>query len=252
MLVSLEVGNHKKLRSLYDNYPYLRGEVAGIIYGGMDEVFVTNPTEPEAALAVLDFRYLAGDPGSEATIELIQFLKPGIFVVVPSAEWHSLLVSHYSGELKTYPREAFQAGDFDIEHLKYFCEGLPQGFTLKRVEPNEVAQFSTDLHPVLVYNWASHTEFSLKGFGFGVVHQGRFVCGVSSCALGGGKVEFEVQTHQDYRQRGLATAGSAAMILYCLEHELEPCWDAANPLSAGLARKLGFQSTGKYDAYVLA
>src|SRR5262249_51368664 len=39
------------------------------------------------------------------------------------------------------------------------------------------------------------------------------------------------------------------LILYCLEHGIEACWDAANEPSAALARQLGFHSTGKYEAY---
>ncbi len=53
------------------------------------------------------------------------------------------------------------------------------------------------------------------------------------------------------RRRGLAMTVAAALILYCLEHGLEPGWDAANEPSAALARQLGFHSTGKYEAYRL-
>ncbi|MBI2360996.1 MAG: GNAT family N-acetyltransferase [Deltaproteobacteria bacterium] len=49
----------------------------------------------------------------------------------------------------------------------------------------------------------------------------------------------------------LLRAVAAALILYCLEHGIEPCWDAANEPSAALARQLGFHSTGKYEAYRL-
>jgi len=85
----------------------------------------------------------------------------------------------------------------------------------------------------------------------GILHQGRFVSGASSGAVGGGKLEIEIQTHRQFRRRGLARAVAAALILYCLEHGIEPCWDAANEPSAALARQLGFHSTGKYVAYRL-
>ena len=85
----------------------------------------------------------------------------------------------------------------------------------------------------------------------GILHQGRFVSGVSSAAVGGGKFEIEIQTQLQFRRRGLARAVAAALIVYCLEHGIEPCWDAANEPSAALARQLGFHSTGKYEAYRL-
>jgi hypothetical protein len=218
----------------------------------MGQVFVAKLTEPKAALAVLDFRYLAGDPESEAAVELIKTLEKDQIVIAPSEAWQTPLLNHYPGVLKSYTREAFQAGDFDMETLKYFCQSLPEEFILKRVEPHEVAQFAADLHPALIYNWTSPAEFAEKSFGFGILHHGRFVSGVSAAAIGARKAEFEVQTHRAYNHRGLATAVCAAMILYCLENGFEPCWDAANPPSAGLARKLGFVSTGQYNAYILA
>jgi hypothetical protein len=253
-LISLSPQQRTIVQPLFHKFPYLRGEVAAVVYGRMGQVFVTSLTEPEAALAILDFRYLAGDPDSEAALALVQSLEANSknrAIVAPSEAWRKLLLSQYPNSLKVRPREAFQAGDFDIEHLRRLTQGLAEGFMLKKVEPHEVAQFASDLHPALVYNWASHEEFIEKSFGFGVVHQGRFVSGVSAAAIGNGKVEFEVQTDPNYVRRGLAAAASAAMILHCLELNLEPCWDAANPPSSGLARKLGFQSSGQYNAYIL-
>jgi RimJ/RimL family protein N-acetyltransferase len=87
--------------------------------------------------------------------------------------------------------------------------------------------------------------------GFGIEHEGRFVAGCSSFAISPHSLEFEIQTHPDYRQRGLATAAASAMIEYCLDHGLEPCWDAHNEISAALARKLGFVEPRPYTAYEL-
>lgn len=251
-LIALSPVQRVIVQPLFADFPYLRGEVASIVYGGMGQIFVTSLTDPKAALAVLDFRYIAGEPGSEAAVELVRALEKGNIVIASPAAWQAPLLDHYPGVLKTYTREAFQVGDFDIERLRHFSQNLPEGFRLKRVDPHEVAQFAADLHPALIYNWSSPAEFAERGFGFGVLHQGRFVSGVSSAAIGARKVEFEVQTHRDYNRRGLATAVCAAMILYCLENDFEPCWDAANSLSARLARKLGFISTGQYNAYILA
>ena len=39
------------------------------------------------------------------------------------------------------------------------------------------------------------------------------------------------------------------MILHCVNHGLEPCWDAHNPMSARLAERLGFVDAAPYTAY---
>ncbi len=42
------------------------------------------------------------------------------------------------------------------------------------------------------------------------------------------------------------------LLLACLERGLHPNWDAANPESAQLAEKMGYCSTGSYEAYFYA
>ena len=119
--------------------------------------------------------------------------------------------------------------------MRRFCQALPIGFELRQVRLEEVTQFATDLDPALIYNFRSHEEFITRGVGLGILHQGTFVSGASSAAVGGGKLEIEIQTHRQFRRRGLARAVAAALILYCLEHGIEACWDAANEPSAALA-----------------
>jgi predicted GNAT family acetyltransferase len=114
-----------------------------------------------------------------------------------------------------------------------------------------VPQLVADLHAALVYNFPSHEAFVRTSIGLGILHQGRYVAAASAAAIGGGKAEFEIQTHPQFRRRGLARAVGAALMLTCLERGLEPCWDAANAPSSALARQLGFRSTGTYDAFTL-
>jgi GNAT superfamily N-acetyltransferase len=251
MLIELDSDNRAFLRRLFDRYPCLHGSVAAVREGGMGRVFVDSHGEPRVALAVLDFHFLAGDPQNENATPLVQLLHPGDVVVTPTAAWQRLLAATYPGELAGYPRETFQAEGFDVDKLRQFCQGLPPGFELRQVHLAEVTQFAADLDSALVYNFRSHEEFITRGVGLGILHHGTFVSGASSAAVGGGKVEIEIQTHPQFRRRGLARAVAAALILYCLEHALEPCWDAANEPSAALARQLGFRSTGKYEVYGL-
>ncbi|NJM87328.1 MAG: GNAT family N-acetyltransferase [Hydrococcus sp. RU_2_2] len=72
----------------------------------------------------------------------------------------------------------------------------------------------------MVYNFRSHEDFINRGVALGILHQGRFVSGASTAAVGGGKVEIDIQTHDRFRRRGLARAVAAALILYCLDRGL--------------------------------
>src|SRR5689334_16327891 len=251
MLIELDSDNRASLRKLFDRYPYVHGSVAAVIEGGMGRVFADAQEEPCVALAVLDFHFLAGDPLNANAPLLFKLLQPGNVVIAPTPAWRHLVAVTYPNALTVYRREAFQAEQFDVDNLRRFCQALPSGFALQEVRLEEVTQFATDLDPALVYNFRSHEEFITQGVGMGILHQGRFVSGASSAAIGGGKFEIEIQTHRQFRRRGLARAAAAALILYSLEHGIEACWDAANEPSAALARQLGFHSTRKYEAYRL-
>ncbi|NHC35884.1 GNAT family N-acetyltransferase [Scytonema millei VB511283] len=172
-------------------------------------------------------------------------------LIAPTPAWQHLVAATYPNALTVDRREAFQADKFDVDKLRRFCQALSSGFELRQVRLEEVAQFAADLDPCLVGSFGSfrsHEEFITQGVGLGILHQGMFVSGASSAAVGGRKLEIEIQTHPQFRRRGLARAVAAALILYCLERGLEPCWDAAHEPSSALARQLGFRSTGKYEA----
>ena len=62
-------------------------------------------------------------------------------------------------------------------------------------------------------------------------------------------IEIEVDTVEEERRKGLATAASAALILRCLDEGLYPSWDAQNIISVHLAEKLGYEYDHEYTAY---
>jgi len=147
MLIELDGDNRASLRRLFDGYPYVHGSIAAVIEGGMGRAFADAQEEPCVALAVLDFRFLAGDPLHANAPLLFKQLQPGNVVVAPTPAWRQLVAATYPNALAVYRREAFQAEQFDVDQLKKFCQALPGGFELRQVRPDEVAQFATDLAP---------------------------------------------------------------------------------------------------------
>lgn len=81
--------------------------------------------------------------------------------------------------------------------------------------------------------------------------RGRTSRGASTYAYYEGGIEIEIDTAPEHRQRGLATACAARLILTCLDRGLYPSWDAANPTSAALAEKLGYRPAGAYVTYAV-
>ena len=214
----------------------------------MGTVHVDDPVRPRVACIDLDFDLLAGDPNTPAAEEAVRGLSPPFSVVTSSSAWGPLLRRVWGDALQTRTRVAFQPGDWERRRLAGFEEALSNEFSLGRITVDEAARFA-ELADSLVYNFPSLEEFAERGVGFGVEFEGRYVSGCSSFALGSRSLEFEIQTHPDFRRRGLATACASAMIEHCLERGLEPCWDAHNEASAALAIKLGFVHPASYTAY---
>ena len=248
MLPEIPVAVRESLRPLFAGIPGLHGIVDAALEGTMGTVRADDATRPAVAVLELEFYLLAGDPLAASAEDVVRGLSPPWSAVTSSEEWEPLLRRIWGAALQTRTRVAFRPGNWDRLRLRRFREALPDGFTLKRVTAGDAVRFA-ELEDSLVYNFPSLDEFVAKGVGFGVEHEGRYVSGCSSFALGSRSLEFEIDTHPDFRGRGLAAACAAAMIEYCLERGLEPCWDAHNDISAALAAKLGFVEPAPYTAY---
>ncbi|MDP3768435.1 MAG: GNAT family N-acetyltransferase [Dehalococcoidia bacterium] len=250
MLIELPPAERGPLRPLFDGFPGSRGIVDAGLEGTMGRAWADDASRPTVALVDLDFYLLAGDPDAPAAEEAVRGLERPWSVGASSDAWEPLLRRVWGDALGTRRRVDFQAGAWDRDRLRGFIDALPAGFDLRRITSERVAGFA-ELADSLVYNFASLDDFIERGAGFGVEHGGRFVSGCSSFAISPRSLEFEIQTHPDFQRRGLATAAAAAMIEYCIERGLKPCWDAHNEISAALAEKLGFIEPKPYTAYEL-
>ena len=248
MLIQLSATDRERVRPLFAGSPGLEGVVDAALDGAMGIVRTDDASRPRIAHIELDFDLLAGDSTAPAAEEVVRGLSPPFSLVVSSSAWAPLIRRVWGEALQPRTRVAFQPGHWDRDRLRDLQESVPVGFSLRRIGADDAAGFSR-LADSLVYNFPTLEEFVVRGVGFGVEHRGRYVSGCSSFALSSRCLEFEIQTHPDFRRRGLASACAGAMIEYCLEHGLRPCWDAHNDMSAALATKLGFSSPVAYTAF---
>lgn len=77
------------------------------------------------------------------------------------------------------------------------------------------------------------------------------VCGATSAFVCEGAIEIQINTVKAYRGLGLATAVGATLLVHCLEHGIEPHWDAGAPDSERVAAKLGYVPDSAYEWLVL-
>ncbi|MEX2247515.1 MAG: GNAT family N-acetyltransferase [Dehalococcoidia bacterium] len=253
MLVELPPQQHERLRQVFRGWDTrLHGCVEAIFSGAFAKVWVDDPDDPRAALVLLDFWFVAGDATAPAAPDVARAaVGPGTVVTPPGEAWPDLLREASPGRVTERTRWAFSSPEaWDVERLRAYRDALPSGFTLTRITPDNVGAYIA-CEKALLGTFPSAETLMARGVGYGVEREGRFVAGCSSFTLAGGKLEFEIQTNAGWRRHGLATAAGAAMVLHCLDHGLEPCWDAHNEMSASLADKLGFTDKSPYTVCVI-
>lgn len=216
--------------------------IHAVVGEGFGRAWADNLEKPTVGWAQLDFNFLAGDAAHPAASEIARQVTHAI---VPTPQWTQLFLQTWGDRLRKRQRISFRGADLQAEQLRAFIGQLPQRFELTRIDRTNVDAFSM-LGPFLVGNFRSTDHYLNRGVGFGIHHGGRFVSGVSSFCIAGRDLEIEIQTHADFRRRGLATIVAARMILHCIEHGITPHWDAHNPPSANLACKLGFRDEVEY------
>ena len=231
------------------------------LFGGWEETMIdsclsgimgkllTNAEGTGASAEVGCFRLLAGKPDPLLVTEP---LPGGFSVLVPqNEEWARLIERCYPNTARRVRRYAIRKDTvFDRDRLRQLAGCAPEGYTFSFIDGflydrclEEV--WSQDF----VSNYGSREAFLEKGLGVVALFGGALVAGASSFSTYSGGIEIEVDTRQHHRQKGLATACAARLILACLDRGWYPSWDAQNVRSVGLAEKLGYRFSHTYTAF---
>lgn len=210
---------------------------------------VWNGSRTAAVIISGDFAFLAGEPDVEMVRQ-----AAGAILVPRTPDWHPVIERVLGDRAVRGIRYAIrkEPGAFDRERLKGFVSALPAGYRLRQIDE--------ELVPVLLAEgWSrdlcsafdSPAGFCRRGLGFVAEYGGVPVAGAGSYCVYDGGIEIEIDTREDHRRRGLASACGARLILECLDRGLYPSWDAHDLRSVALAEKLGYHRGEPYTVYWL-
>ncbi|MBN1922375.1 MAG: GNAT family N-acetyltransferase [Anaerolineae bacterium] len=231
----------------------LDGVLEGLI-GEARTVYGTD--QPAGYIAFADVLYIGGNADSPEARDLISRLPffKALFLD-PNSLWLALAREIWGQHLVEIERYTFPKATFDVERLRDQASSIPEGFCITPINMS-LAQRIIDTQevPILedhIRHFGSAEDFMRHGFGFCILAQNEIVALISTYAVSRAGVEIQISTHPDYRRLGLATALGANFILHCLEHGLDPHWDAANATSCRLAEKLGYTGYTPYSVWLL-
>lgn len=252
-MIELRPAQHARLRPMFANFgTRLHGCVEAIFSGDFGHAWTDDADAPSVALAHIDFWFIAGDASAPAAADALRRVPQRGTIVTSGGAWDERVRSTLGGNMHERTRTEMATPmptAWNRDRLHAMASALPDVFEIRRVTKNDVHAFAS-FEKDLVANFGTIERFLERGIGFGVWHNGQCVAGCSSFTLAGGKLEMEIDTHPDFRRRGVARSVAATMILHCLDEGIEPCWDAHNPESATLATQLGFVDPMRYTVFV--
>jgi GNAT superfamily N-acetyltransferase len=223
------------------------------LQGIMGELYTDDPEKPTAAVARLgDFAFFSGEPNLELISCVPEKCGKQFMIFVPqNTVWRTMIEGHYGEQAKTILRFATkkERDMFDREQLNSLATRLPAGYEMCLIDEEIYDRCSSEeWSRDLVSNFQNYEEYHRLGLGVAVCRDGRVVSGASSYSRYQEGIEIEIDTKEEYRRRGLASACGAGLILECLKRGLYPSWDAHSRQSLSLAEKLGYQYSHEYSA----
>lgn len=209
------------------------------------------PAPRSAQIVVGDFSFFAGAPDESLAGNIPAGRAAPLLMIAREDGWRRLFPTlHPGGWFAT--RYAFYktADGFDRGKLSRFAQMLPPGYRLQRI--NEPLY-----QKILLQSWCRDfcslfrdwEQFQAHGLGIAAMRGEEICAGASSYSFYSKGIEIEVDTKEGHRQKGLARACCAKLILDCLVRGLYPSWDAANLVSVHLAETLGYRLREPYQAY---
>lgn len=225
-----------------------------VVEGWLGTAVADDKASPAVAmLRYADIVVFGGDAADPMARELAEQL-PVERAVLPSPQpWMELLAEVHGNRLLPIDRHAFTDESLNPDHLRALARQVPDGLEVRRIDLPLARRIAADpslLSPDHVCNFDSPQDFVDRGIGFCMLKDGAIVAGASSYAVCNRGIEIQVNTHEAFRGRGLATVASATLIAHTLESGLAAHWDAANVISSHLAQKLGYTPAGTYQVWV--
>ncbi len=246
------VRDMKTIAPLFDGWEETM--IWSCLSGMMGAAYADSPTAPQSAqISVGDFCPFAGKANDDLAGNKPGGLRSNFALLVPqNREWELAIERVWGDAVKRHIRYATKKDPtvFDRARLKAIAASLEPQYELRQVDHALYDQIlALEWAKDLCVNYASFEEYQAIGIGVAVIKDGVVVSGASSYTSYPGGIEIEVDTRLDERQKGLASACCAQLILNCLERGLYPSWDAHNTESLALSKKLGYVFDREYVSY---
>jgi GNAT superfamily N-acetyltransferase len=249
--LELSPANRLRIARAFASTPRVDFAIQCVVEGQMGRAFVDDPADPSAyCIQSGIFWYIAGQVGGPWAGQLLRSIPAyDLLMRLPDA-WLALAREIYGKHLRSMPRYRLSAAELDAGHLTGLLAGSPFAERVVPLDVDSVARIvDRPEHYLDLSTFDSIDDFVERGFGFAVLDADDVMGVAHSSLVCSQGIEVSVYVEEAHRRKGVATALSCRLVLESLRWKLTPSWDAANPESLKLARKLGYRFVDSYDAH---
>lgn len=243
--------NRLKIADAFRAVPRVDMSLPCVIEGQMGQAFVDDPARPTIyQVNIGPFHYFAGTAVS-AQAQTMMANFPAYNLLMPSAPgWAGLARQQFGNALQTIMRYSFSSESLSVNHLNTLLTNGSFKGKIVAMDAALAENLSTTTDPYFdPGDFDSAEDFAARGLGFAALVAEEPV-GVAYASLVCSQgIEVSIFVEEPHRRQGIATALAANLLLACLQRGRHPNWDAANPESVRLAKKLGYRFIGSYEAY---
>ena len=244
-------GNRIRLAHAFAHHPRVDIGIDCLLEDQMGAAYVDDVTSPSVFLIQQSgfFCYFAGDAITPAADSLLDSWGGGGMLMPSPGGWEDAIKKKFDGKVHSHTRTRFSSDTLSIDHLEALTNPIELAAQVKQVDL-DIARCAEE--PFLSINdFDSPEDFVQRGIGYVIYHDSKIIGGAYSSLVSSRAIEVSIFVDDDHRRRGIATVLGCALLKWCLERNLHPNWDAANPESVGLATKLGYTQLGTYTAHYI-
>jgi GNAT superfamily N-acetyltransferase len=250
---ALTKGNRIRLARAFRDTPRVDLSIDCAIEGQMGKAFVDDPANPTAWMIEQSgfFCYFAGDAQGAGGYEIVRSLTPCKMLMPSPPGWLEVAQEVHGDKLNVFDRYSLSSESLSGPHLDGLLRDSPYMDEIRRIDAGLAARVYGSDSFIDLSDFESVEDFLTRGVGFYLMEGDTLVGAAYSSLVCSKGIETSLFVLPEHRRKGVATALASALLKWCLENGADPHWDAANPESCKLARKLGYTHAGAYEAYVL-
>ena len=245
--------HRRRLLPLFEKTKAARTIVDCVLQGHGGAIWVDDEDAPRLARITLGpITIFGGDANAPSSGAMVDAPPELLVVIGDDKQWRDLVVVKRP-RARVTQRTSFLLRDRNTDRLTQMAGRVLDGCRVERVDLRLARRIGTEVTRDLLFPsvFEGPEDFVARSVGYCAIDENRIVAGATAAVPYDSGFEIQVNTNENYRGRGLATAVSASLILHALREGMEPHWDTGSSISAGLARKLGYAQTGTYEVLEL-